>query len=365
MASRIRSIASTGAVLALVLSAESRAQVYVANADGASVSAINFATNSVLTSIAVGAEPRNLAVTPSQLQVYVPNRGSNTVSVISTAANTVTTTISDASLNGPYAAAVTPSGSEVWVVNKSGSSITIIATASNTVVATVSDPCISSPEAIAMNPALGEAYVVNRGAGTVCRVDRASRAVTGSIVVGGEPRYAVVLPGGGALLVSRATGNAIARVDTATSAVTYLSVSGTPRNMAITRDGSKVYAALQNAEVAVIDTATNGVNLVTVPGASSTYGVALVESIARAYVTDESSSVVHVLNTTNDTPITGPGLPIASATFQTPRAIAAGGPAAPAGAVPIPVFGALGALLLSVGLATAGTLLLARGASAS
>jgi YVTN family beta-propeller protein len=60
---------------------------------GNSVSAIDTATNSVVATIAVGANPSDIAISPDGKTAYVTNAGSNTVSVINTSTNVVTTTV--------------------------------------------------------------------------------------------------------------------------------------------------------------------------------------------------------------------------------------------------------------------------------
>jgi YVTN family beta-propeller protein len=65
------------------------ATAYVANAGAKTVSAINTATNSVVATIAVGTAPSDISITPDGTQAYVTNAGSNTVSVINTSTNAV------------------------------------------------------------------------------------------------------------------------------------------------------------------------------------------------------------------------------------------------------------------------------------
>ncbi len=74
---------------------------YITNSNDNTVSVINVATNTVTATIAVGAQPQGVSVSPDGNKVYVANYGSNTVSVINTATNTVTATITVGSQ--PYA----------------------------------------------------------------------------------------------------------------------------------------------------------------------------------------------------------------------------------------------------------------------
>lgn len=361
MRSYVKALGVVAAVAVLALAATStvRANVYVSNVDGDTVSVINPASNTVVTTISVGNEPRNLAATPNGSRVYVPNRFDDNVSVIATASNTVIATVNHASFDEPYAVAVTPNGGEAWVVNKQDStgsgSVTIITTASNTVATSISDACFSSPEGIVMHPTQPLAYVVNRGTssdGSVCVVNTGTRSVVDSIDVGGEPRYAVITPSGSFVYVSRVSGGGVAKIDTSDNTFIEIATAGSPRNMAITPTGDRVYVATQGSGVDVIDSADN-VSTITLTGASSTYGVALhaFGGGLRGYVTDENNEQVFVFDVATDTEITGSGFPISDLGFSTPRAIAS----AVAVAVSIPVPTLSEWLMMAMALLIAGT----------
>jgi len=317
-------IATTTAAMVTPVSAN----VYVSNADGDTVSVIDPATNAVTTTISVGSEPRNLAATPDGRRVYVPNRFSDSVSVISTATDTVIATVTDSSFDEPYAVAVTPDGTEAWVVNKQGGgsstgSVTIINTVTNTVSTAINDSCFSSPEAIAMNPVQARAYVINRGAGSVCVVNTVTRAVLTSVVVDGEPRFAVVTPDGASVYVARADNNDVAKIRTSDNAVFSIATAGTPRNMAITPSGNKIYVPNQSGDLLIISTASDTVSTLALSGGCSTYGATVVQSGASllAHVTDECNGQVYVVDTATDTETAAS--PISDSSFDTPRAIAA------------------------------------------
>ncbi len=109
------------------------ARAYVANNGGASVSVIATATNTVIATVAVGAGPVGVAVTPDGARAYVANYGANTVSVISTATNTVIATVAVGA--GPQNVAVTPDGARAYVSNYGANTVSVIATATNTVIA--------------------------------------------------------------------------------------------------------------------------------------------------------------------------------------------------------------------------------------
>jgi YVTN family beta-propeller protein len=94
------------------------------------------ATDTLVSTIQVGAGPIGVAVTPDGSKVYVANDGVNTVSAIATATNTVVSTI-PVGFN-PEGVAVTPDGSKVYVADAGSNTVSVIATATDTVVGTIS-----------------------------------------------------------------------------------------------------------------------------------------------------------------------------------------------------------------------------------
>ncbi|MDN3351237.1 hypothetical protein [Actinomadura sp. DC4] len=77
----------------IVTAARQRTPAYVTDFNANTVSVIDTATNTVIGTIPVGANPRGVAISPGGTRVYVANFGSTTVSVIDTATNAVIATI--------------------------------------------------------------------------------------------------------------------------------------------------------------------------------------------------------------------------------------------------------------------------------
>ncbi|MCK6553504.1 hypothetical protein L6Q96_02790 [Candidatus Binatia bacterium] len=338
--------------------------VYAANADSNDVTVIDAATNLVATTVNVGNEPRNPAVSPDGSRVYVPNRFGDNVTVIDGSNNTVLTTIADSGFDEPYAAAVSPDGSRVYIANKEGGgsstgSVTVIDASDNTVITTIDDTCFVSPEWVTVNPAGTRAYVVNRQGNSVCVVDTGTNTVVDDVTVGSEPRSAVVTCDGAFVYVANNLGSpAVSKIQTSDNTVVggINFGSGTPRNMSITPDCSKIYVPLQNDSVGVIDrTAGDATALIAVPNGDRTYGSAVLDSGTSVYVTDEDDDEVEVIDVATDTVLSGPGLPIPAG--STPRGIATGGQAVVV--APTPLMSPLG-LALMAGLLAAGGVVVAR-----
>lgn len=68
-------------------------RVYVPNRDSGRVAVIDTASNTVIATVAVGADPEGIAMAPDGRRVYVLDHCSNSVVVIDTADNTVADTI--------------------------------------------------------------------------------------------------------------------------------------------------------------------------------------------------------------------------------------------------------------------------------
>lgn len=101
--------------------------------DGGGVSVIDTATITVIASLPVGGtSPFGVAITPDSKRAYVVNHGSSSVSVIDTATNTVITTIMLAPGSGPVGIAISPNGTRAYVANQDSGTISLIDTATNT-----------------------------------------------------------------------------------------------------------------------------------------------------------------------------------------------------------------------------------------
>jgi YVTN family beta-propeller protein len=147
-------------------------------------------TNLVIATIAVGAAPNGVAVTPGRRpiigrrmdqhddsgprsKVYVTNAGSNNVSAIDTATDTVTATIPIGSYD-PNGVAVTPDRKKVYVANFGSNNVSVIDTAKNKVTATI--PVGGSP--VAFGIFIQPAQPTPRFAGTPGKANCYSQSVS-------------------------------------------------------------------------------------------------------------------------------------------------------------------------------------------
>jgi YVTN family beta-propeller protein len=83
-------------------------------------------------------------------------------------------------------------------------------------------------------------WVTNSGGTTVSRINTATNAVT-SITVGSNPYSVAVSPDGSSVWVANNGGTTVSRINTTTNAVTSITVGSNPYNIAVSPDGSSVW----------------------------------------------------------------------------------------------------------------------------
>jgi len=249
---------------------------------------------------------------------YVVNYGSGTVSVIDTASNTVIKTLNVGA--NPMAIAVKADATRAYVVNYYGDSVSVIDTINNEVIATVTVG--DAPSAIAVSKDGKRAYVVNDASKTVSvlDIDAASNTpntVIASVSVAPSTGFTgiVVSPDGARVYVlHEPDGNDLAVINTSDNAVIHYPVdfyyfypgTGALRGgVAINADGTRIYAAgaynnISNV-ILVIDTSGATPSLVTAAAGVRYpyYGIALNPAATKVYAVNYSLAVMYAMDTTS------------------------------------------------------------------
>jgi YVTN family beta-propeller protein len=303
------------------------------------VSVIDTASNVVVASIPVGFSPFQIAITPDGTRAYVANQGStNIVSVIDIATNTVAATIPGGF--SPVGVAITTDGTRAYVTNDFSNTVSVIDTATNTVAATI--PVGVSPIGVAIMPDGNNdnnhkdkddkdknknkdknnnntrAYVANLGSNSVSVIDTAINTVVATVPVGAPFDIAITSDGTRAY-VTNIFSNTVSVIETATNTVVAtIPVGVNPIGVAITPDGNndnshkdedkdkdnnniRAYVTNEGSNsVSVIDTATNTV-IATVPVGLAPFGVAITPDGTQAYVANKNSNTVSVIDTATNT----------------------------------------------------------------
>jgi YVTN family beta-propeller protein len=164
---------------------------YIAELNPGTVSVIRTATDTVTTTIKVGAGPASIALSPDGATAYVVNDVSDTVSVISTAASRVIKTIKVGRF--PCCIALTPDGKTAYLINRLSDTVSMIRTATNTVTKTVQVKA-RGPCGIAITPDGKTAYVIDGYSDTVTPISTATSSAGKPIIVGPGPAAIAITP---------------------------------------------------------------------------------------------------------------------------------------------------------------------------
>jgi YVTN family beta-propeller protein len=258
---RLYSLATVAFLIPLFIGIESaradaQTTAYVANTNANVVTVIDTAANTIIGVIPVGASPAHVALSKDGARAYVTNTGSNTVSVIDTSLREVIGTVDVA--DQPSTIAVTPSGDLVYVLGAAGV-VQAIDTKTNAIVASVP---VGGVGRLAITPDGSRVYVA---AGAVTVIDTATNEVLASFVpeVAAAPdvfnfSVAIAISPDGAHAYAAvhtwfykwtgfSAGGGIAVIDTATNTVTdRVELWSQPGSIAVTPDGSRVYAGIQS-----------------------------------------------------------------------------------------------------------------------
>ena len=151
-------------------------------------------------------------------------------------------------------------------------------------------------------------YVANYNSSSVAVINTSLNAVTNSALVGQHPVALAETPNGNKLYVANQGSNAVSSLNTVDmSQNTVTGFSGiTPVWLVSRSDSQKVYVITQgDGQLVTIDTATDTV-VGNVPVGAGANFIFYDPHLNRLYVTNPSTSMVHVFSTTggaNDTPI--------------------------------------------------------------
>lgn len=157
------------------------------------------------------------------------------------------------------------------------------------------------------------AYIANfgdfflGGGNSVSVIDTATNTVTATVTVGSRPQGVAISPDATRVYVGSTDTNFVTVIDATTNTVlTTINVGGGTNTLAVTPDGTRVYAAGGSSSVKVINAVTNtlagfvfGPGVINVP-----IGVALLPNGSKAYVTNNVTEKVAVINTATNTMIT-------------------------------------------------------------
>ncbi len=264
-------------------------EAFVANHNGASVTVIDSSTGKALSTIPIGKQPTDVAITPDGKTAYIANGGDGTVTPFDVRSGNAAPAIKVG--NDPTGVAVTPDGKTVYVSNGGDGTVTPIDVASGNAGAPIKVG--NDPAGVAVTPDGKTVYVSNGGDGTVTPIDVASGNAGAPIKVGSDPAGVAVTPDGKTVYVSNGGNGTVTPIDVASgNAGTPIKVGKRPAGLAVTPDGKTVYVANGgNGTVIPIDVASGNAGAPIKVG-SGPAGLAVTPDGKTVYVTNGGNGTV-------------------------------------------------------------------------
>lgn len=242
--------------------------VYITQHNADTVAVVSTNTNTVLAQISAGSKPMGVAVSPDGTRLFVTNFltatasgagslwGNGTLTVVDTATRSVLTTVTVGA--NPSGVAVSPDGNRVYVANSGAGTLSVVSTATNAVTSTITVG--ANPVGVAASPDGQRVYVANGGSASVSVIDAAALTVTSTIRVGGHTTGIAVSDDSTRVLVSNAFDNSVSVINAATQAVATTTTTGIglgPSGVAFVPGGSTgLIANSRGATVSSINAAS-------------------------------------------------------------------------------------------------------------
>jgi YVTN family beta-propeller protein len=242
------------------------------------LSAIDLATNAVVTTAPLGGLPGGLAARGSRL--FVALSDANSLAMIDLTNGAVTSLAVGAN---PTGVAIGDGALRVYVANAGDDSVSVVDPRKGTVVATI--PVGDSPLDLVADD--HRAYVANAGAGTVSVIDTASNSVLATIPVGTFPAGLAVHGRSKRLYVANFFDDTVSVIDTTSlSVVSTIPVARRPRGLALDTRGQRLFVAgFEDGRVQAVDTRTGRVTLDVLTGGKNPVALMLGPRETNLYVT--------------------------------------------------------------------------------
>ncbi|WP_179412815.1 beta-propeller fold lactonase family protein [Mucilaginibacter sp. E4BP6] len=289
----------TATITATPVSTLANGYAYITNRSSNTVSVINTAINTVVSTIPVNENPSAVIVSHDGSKAYISNFASGNISVINTKTNTITSTIN---VDNPYGAAISADDSRLYVSNLGESKISIINTSTHALIATI--PIVSNAYGLCLTPDGKSLYVTNEGTDNVSVINTSTNTVVKIISVGIVPWGICISPDGSLLYVANSSSNNINVINTATNTISATINTGYlsgPLSICLSPDGSILYSANNGSNnVSIINAITNSL-ISTIAVGTNPYGISITPNGSEIYVTNSNSNNVSVINTSSNT----------------------------------------------------------------
>jgi YVTN family beta-propeller protein len=294
-----------GALMALVTSAASaapgttvRGTIWVANEGGGSVTAIDAATNRVVTTLTGITGPHNVQVSPDGRSVWVTSHEGSYVAVLNSLTYGLRGHVSTGT--GPAHVILTPDGRTAYVTNSMDGTVSAVDTKALKTTATIRVGAY--PHGERPSPDGRWVYVANMKGTTVSAISTSTGRQVAAIQVGKAPVQVAFSPDGNYAYVSLNGENAVGKIDVTSRRLVAKTAAGSgPVQTFVTPDGKYLLVADQGSAtkpartLTVIDTGTFR-RVASIETGTGAHGIAVDPSSAYAYVTNVDDGTVAVVD---------------------------------------------------------------------
>jgi YVTN family beta-propeller protein len=287
--------------------------VFVSNERSGDVTVIDGASDAVVATFSVGKRPRGIHATPDGKRVFVTLSGSprmapgvdeNRAPADKTAdglgvIDPVTRKLVDRWHIGsdPEQFAISRDGQFAFIANEDDASAAIVDLNSGQSRGKVK--VSEEPEGMGVNPTNGEVYVTCEEKGDVFAIAPDEQRVVGKIDVGGRPRSITFLNDGSRAYVACENGGYVAVVDPRAHKLIskiQLPQGSLPMGSAISPDEKEVYVSTGRGNaIAVINSATSAL-VTTIPVGKRVWSIALSPDGSKLYTANGASNDVSVVD---------------------------------------------------------------------
>jgi YVTN family beta-propeller protein len=191
--------------------------LYVSNEDAAGLSFVDPVKGTVLATVATGAEPEGVTLSPDAKFVYVTSEDKGTVAVVDTATRQAVKTIPVG--RRPRGIVFLPDGSRAYVSNENDATVSVIDTAKLEVVQTISVGAGLKPMGMAMTRDGSKLYVTTGRGKKVVVLEPETGNIAASFEVGDRPWGIALSPDEKLLFTANGPSNDVSIVDVATRTV--------------------------------------------------------------------------------------------------------------------------------------------------
>ena len=259
---------------------------YVSALDAGTVSRVDTATNTVTASITTGGRPWFVAFAPSGAFAYVTDFGRGTVMRLRASDDTVVNTIPVG--QNPRSVSFSPDGVFAYVAGEDGF-VRRIQTSNDTVTATIAVGGLVT--SIDISPSGSYAYVANFGLAAVQRIDTNSDRVVATVSLP-VPYFVDIAPSGDFAYVSNHYAKTVTRLRTSDNAIAATTAVGdTPLGLRISPDSSCAFVSVYADNVVKRIRTDSDVVAGTIPLAGP-YGVAIATDMHSAFVSSISTNTL-------------------------------------------------------------------------